>query len=376
MPLKIAIVSQAYRPAVGGVTEHVHGTAAALRGRGHRVTVITSRMNGSHANGNGHETDVVRLGRNFTLLYNGADNNITLGLGLHGAMRGHLERGAFDVVHVHCPLSPSLPMLAIRSARQPVVGTFHSVSVSDRVFRVFRPILRPFYDRLSRVIAVSEPARAEVLRNFPGPITIVPNGVDLARFRRGVDPLPEFAGSIPNVLFVGRFDPRKGLPELMQACELLRSEGLDFRLILVGEGRLRGHLERAARRFPQDRVVFAGQVEHEGLPRYYASADLFCTPARGSESFGLVLLEAMAHGVPVVATDIPGYRSVVTHDREALLVPPRNAVALAGAIRSLLRDPERRQRLGTEGIRTAARYGWESIAERLEEIYLEVIEQS
>lgn len=376
MPLNIAVVTQAYRPAVGGVTEHVHGTASALRARGHRVTVITSGQGRSYGDRNGHEKDIVRLGRNFTLLYNGADNNITLGLGLHGALRTQFERGAFDVVHVHCPLSPSLPILAIRSARQPVVGTFHSVSVSDRVFRVFRPILRPFYDRLDHVIAVSEPARAEVLRNFPGPITIVPNGVDLARFRRGVDPLPQFAGAIPNLLFVGRFDPRKGLPELMRACASLRDEGLDFRLILVGDGRLRRSLERAARRFPPGRVVFEGQVEHERLPRYYASADVFCTPALGSESFGLVLLEAMAQGVPIVATDIPGYRSVVTHESEALLVPPRDPDALARALGSLLRDPARRERLGAAGIRTAARYGWDSIAERLEAIYLEVIGRS
>jgi phosphatidylinositol alpha-mannosyltransferase len=376
MPLNIAIVTQAYRPAVGGVTEHVHGTASALRARGHRVTVITSGQGRSYGDRNGHEKDVVRLGRNFTVLYNGADNNITLGLGLHGALRAQLERGAFDVVHVHCPLSPSLPMLAIRSARQPVVGTFHSVSVSDRVFRVFRPILRPYYDRLDHVIAVSEPARAEVLRNFPGPISIVPNGVDLARFRRGVDPLPQFAGAIPNLLFVGRFDPRKGLPELMLACAALRDEGLDFRLILVGDGRLRRSLERAARRFPPGRVVFEGQVEHERLPRYYASADVFCTPARGSESFGLVLLEAMAQGVPIVATDIPGYRSVVTHEGEALLVPPRDPGALARALGSLLRDPARRERLGAAGLRTAARYGWDSIAERLEAIYLEVVGRS
>lgn len=376
MPLNIAIVTQAYRPAVGGVTEHVHGTASALRERGHQVTVITSGQGRSYRHRNGHEKDVVRLGRNFTLLYNGADNNITLGLGLHGALRTQLERGAFDVVHVHCPLSPSLPMLAIRSARQPVVGTFHSVSVSDRVFRVFRPILRPYYDKLDHVIAVSEPARAEVLRNFPGPITIVPNGVDLARFRCGVDPLPQFADAIPNLLFVGRFDPRKGLPELMRACASLRDEGLDFRLILVGDGRLRRSLERAARRFPPGRVVFEGQVEHDRLPRYYASADVFCTPARGSESFGLVLLEAMAQGIPIVATDIPGYRSVVTHESEALLVPPRDPDALARALGSLLRDPARRERLGAAGLRTAARYGWDSIAERLEAIYLEVIGRS
>lgn len=369
MPLRIAVVTQAYHPAVGGVTEHVDGTAAALRARGHQVTVITSR----HARTNGHEANVVRLGRNFTVLYNGADNNITLGLGLESALRAELERGRYDLVHVHCPLSPSLPMLAIRSARQPVVGTFHSVSESDFAFRLFRPILLPFFERLDHVIAVSEPARADVLRNFQGPISVVPNGVDLARFRPDVAPIPRFNDSIPNLLFVGRFDPRKGLPDLLQACALVAQRGALFRLILVGDGRLRPRLVRLARRLLPGRVVFEGQVPHARLPQYYATADIFCSPARGAESFGLVLLESMALGVPIVATDIPGYRSVMTHEGEGLLVPPRDPMALAGALGRLLEDPELRTRLGAQGTRTAARFGWGRVAEELEEIYYSVL---
>lgn len=367
--LRIGIVTQAYHPTVGGVTQHVDGIAAALRALGHRITVITSR----HPGTNGAEPGVFRLGRNFTFLYNGAANNIALGLGLEGALREHLEREAYDVVHVHCPLSPSLPMLALRAARQPVVGTFHSVSESHAAFRIFRPILLPYFERLAHVIAVSEAARADVLRNFSGPISVVPNGVDLARFRPGVLPIARYAGGPPNILFVGRFDPRKGLPELLDACERLAARGIDFRLMLVGDGRLKRGLARRARRRLGARVVFEGQVPHERLPQYYATADLFCSPARGSESFGLVLLEAMALGVPVVASDIPGYRSVVAHGSEGLLVPPRDPEALAEALAALLRDPARRARMGAHGVRTAARFGWERVARDLERIYLSVL---
>jgi phosphatidylinositol alpha-mannosyltransferase len=367
--LRIGVVTQAYHPAVGGVTEHVDGTAAALRARGHHVTIITSRHGRDAVTG----TDVVRIGRNFTLLYNGADNNITLGLGLERALREEFERGSYDVVHVHCPLSPSLPMLAIRSARRPVIGTFHSVSASDFAFRLFRPILLPYFERLDHIVAVSEAARAEVLRNFNGPISVVPNGVDLARFRPEVAPIPRYRDGIPNLLYVGRFDPRKGLPELLEACSRLATEGVSFRLILVGDGRLRPALIRMARRELPGRVVFEGRVPHARLPQYYATADLFCSPARGSESFGLVLLEAMALGVPIIASDIPGYRSVVTHDQEGLLVPPRQPEALARAIGALLRDPARRARLGAQGVRTASRYGWERVAEELERIYFSVL---
>lgn len=369
MRLKIAIVTQAYHPVVGGVTQHVEGTAAALRARGHEVTVVTSR----HAGTNGHEPGVFRIGRNFTLLYNGADNHIALGLGLLGSLRRHFDDGAYDVVHVHCPLSPSLPMLAIRAARQPVVGTFHSVSESHMAFTVFRPILLPYFERLAHVIAVSEAARADVLRSFARPISVVPNGVDLARFHPGVPPIARFTDGRPNLLFVGRFDPRKGLPELLRACALLAKEGADFRLILVGDGRLGPELRRFAERSLPGRVVFEGQVEHERLPAYYATADLFCSPARGSESFGLVLLEAMALGVPVVATGIPGYRCVVTDGVEGLLVPPRDPAALAAALGALLRDPALRERMGAQGTRTAAGFGWERVAEELERIYLAAI---
>jgi phosphatidylinositol alpha-mannosyltransferase len=368
-PLRIAVVTQAYHPAVGGVTEHVDGTAAALRARGHHVTVITS----AHGRAAGDEPGVVRVGRNFTLLYNGADNNITLGLGLMGALRRHLADGRYDVVHVHCPLSPSLPMLAIRASRQPVVGTFHSVSDSHLAFRLFRPILLPYYRRLDCVIAVSEAARADVLQNFPGPITIVPNGVDTARFQSGVAPLRRYSAGVPTILYVGRFDPRKGLPELIEACGRLADEGLGFRLILVGDGRLRPALTRLAERRIPGRVVFEGQVPHASLPQYYATADVFCSPARGSESFGLVLLEAMAVGVPVVASDIPGYRTVLTHGSEGILVPPRDPAALARALGLLLRDPALRESLGAAGARTAAGYSWDRVAGELEGIYFSVL---
>ena len=371
MRLKIAMVTQAYHPTVGGVTQHVDGTATALRARGHRVTVVTSRHAG--ASPNGGEPGVFRMGRNFTLLYNGADNNITLGLGLERTLKEHLDRERYDVVHVHCPLSPSLPMLAIRAARQPVVGTFHSVSDSHAPFRIFRAILRPYFDRLAHVIAVSEAARNDVLRVFSRSISVVPNGVDLARFRPGVPPVARYAGGPPNILFVGRFDPRKGLPELLQACAALAARGLDFRLILVGDGRLKPRLERLARRSLPGRVIFEGQVPHESLPQYYATADVFCSPARGAESFGLVLLEAMALGVPVVATDIPGYRCVVTHGREGLLVPPRDPASLAAALETMLRDRELRAGMGARGVRTASRFGWDQVASDLERIYHSVV---
>jgi phosphatidylinositol alpha-mannosyltransferase len=380
MPLRIAIVSQAYHPAVGGVTEHVDGTARALRARGHEVTIVTSRFGspGEPAAASSDGVRVVRLGRNFVIPFNGAENNLAVGWDLGSRLAAIFAPGgrpAFDVVHVHCPISPFLPLLAIDAARAagiPLVGTFHTASDGDAVIRIFRAPLRRFVARLSRVIAVSEAAREYAARHFPAPMTVIPNGVDLERFRPGEPRLARYDDGVPNILFVGRFDPRKGLPELLLACERLARDGRAFRVVLVGDGRLRGVAERMAGGTLRGRVHFEGRVPHDRLPSYYATADVFCSPARGGESFGMVLLEAMALGVPVLATDLPGHRSVVTPGHDGVLVPRRDAAALAAALAGLLDDPGERRRLGANGLRSAARFGWKEIAERLETVYRSV----
>jgi phosphatidylinositol alpha-mannosyltransferase len=226
---------------------------------------------------------------------------------------------------------------------------------------------------MKRVVAVSEAARQEVTRHFPGPVAVVPNGVDLARFRPGLRRLERYDDGTPNILFVGRFDPRKGLPDLLAACRLLAREGLSFRLILAGDGALRRTVERMATGALRGRVHFEGRVRHDRLPRYYATADVFCSPALGGESFGLVLLEAMAAGAPVVATDISGYRCVVTNGVDGLLLPPRDPAALADALRALLLSPDRRAGLTARGVATASRYGWDRIARDLEAVYGEAM---
>ena len=392
MAIRIGILSQAYHPAVGGVTEHVDATAAALRQRGHEVTVITAGFSerewrGYTGNGNGHANvaataadaappsddsrphRVLRIGRNLAVPYNGAENNLTVGLGLRDKLQDILDRERFDLLHLHCPVSPVLPLLALRIARQPIVGTFHSTVTSDLAFRLFRRALLPSYRRIDKILAVSEEARSCVLRHFPGPVEILPNGVSPDRFRPGLKRLERFDDGIPNILFVGRFDPRKGLPELMSACDALARDSVPFRLIVVGDGALRRRIEVMAQGALEGRVHFEGRVSNDRLPRYYASADVFCSPARGGESFGIVLLEAMASGVPIVATDLPGYRTVLTPGVEGLAVPPRDPASLRRALQTLLSRPELRKEMGGRGIETSRRFAWPAIVERLETIY-------
>ncbi|HET9940762.1 MAG TPA: glycosyltransferase [Candidatus Eisenbacteria bacterium] len=362
MRLRIGIVSQAYLPTLGGVTEHVDATAKGLRRRGHDVTVVTSGIPGRPR----FEPGTVRVGHNIVLPYNGAQNDMTVGFDLPERLGALFDERRFDVIHVHCPVAPVLPLLTLRLARVPVVGTFHSVS-SDLPYRLFGGLLRPLYRRIDHRLAVSTVARDYIQRHFPGAVEVLPNGVDLDRFRPRA---PRGDDRVPTILFVGRLDPRKGLPDLIDACARL---DVPFRLVVVGDGPLRAPMERRAHRMLDGRVEFAGRVEQDELPDYYAASDVFCTPARSGESFGLVLLEAMATGVPIVATSLPGYRTVLTPEREGILVEPRDSRAMALALRRLLLDPRLRARMGAHGVETARRYGWDGIVERLEEVYASLL---
>jgi phosphatidylinositol alpha-mannosyltransferase len=291
---------------------------------------------------------------------------MTVGFDLPERLGAVFEERRFDVIHVHCPVAPVLPLLTLRLARVPVVGTFHSVS-SDLPYRLFGGLLRPLYQRIDHRLAVSTVARDYIQRHFPGPVEVLANGVDLDRFRPR---MPRGEEGVPTILFVGRLDPRKGLPDLIDACARL---DVPFRLVVVGDGPLRARMERKAHRALDGRVEFVGRVEQDELPGYYAASDVFCTPARSGESFGLVLLEAMATGIPIVATSLPGYRTVLTPEREGILVEPRDPDTMAFGLRRLLLDPRLRAKMGAHGVETARRYGWDGIVERLEQVYASLL---
>jgi len=205
----------------------------------------------------------------------------------------------------------------------------------------------------------------------------VPNGIDTGRFRPGTAPLQELrAPGRKTVLFVGRLEQRKGLPTLLDAYARLRRVRDDVRLVVVGEGAMRWGYERYVESEGIPDVLFCGHVEADRLPRCYASADVFCSPALRGESFGIVLLEAMSSGVPVIASGIDGFRQVVTHDRDGLLVAPGETEALAGALASLLDDAPRRRRLAEAGRRTAQRYDWSHVVDTVLDVYTEARERS
>jgi phosphatidylinositol alpha-mannosyltransferase len=365
--MKVALVSQSYHPRPGGVTEHVHHTAVELRRRGHDVTIITANFDTRSRT----EPGVVRIGRNVLVPINGAWVNMTVGRRLADQMGTLLRALNPDVIHTHCPLVPTLPLIALRVAppRTHIVGTFHAAADRSPGYQFFQKGLARYAERLDTRIAVSEAALRLAHSYFPGPYEMLPNGVDNRRFSPRVEPIERYRDGSFNILFVGRMDKRKGLKYLFHAAKYVRKAipGRKLRLLVVGDNGLRRHL---LPRVPRDvEVVFTGVVDKDVLPRYFASGDVFCSPAVDRESFGIVLLEAMASGIPVIGTGIPGYLTILKDRWNSLVVKPRDPHALANAIVEALSDERLRWTLRSNGVNFARAYAWSRIVDQLEAIY-------
>lgn len=367
--MRIGIVTEYYEPSVGGIQEHVRHFSCEVRRLGHAATVVTSEMPdvapGPRPAPSPDAPEVIRIGRSFPVYNNGGVGRVTGGARVSGAMRELLRSEGFDVIHVHAPLTPVLPLLAIHHATGPVVGTFHSHFEPGLGFRLARPILQRYLDRLDAAVAVSRACLSALDGRLRGEFRIVPNGVDAERFGRGRR-RPELDDGRLNVLWVGRIEPRNGLDRMLAAFGEVRRT-VDARLLVVGDGPL---LPRYRARVPAElapHVVFAGRIVDE-RPDWYASADVYCAPTRIA-SFGVTLLEAMAAGVPVLASDIDGFREVLHHGREGELLPGDDPRAWARAILRLAEDPARAAAYGAAGRRTAQRYAWPAVAREVIGVY-------
>jgi phosphatidylinositol alpha-mannosyltransferase len=370
--VKIGIVSQSYYPRYGGVTEHVHHTAQELRRRGHDVTIVTSHFRRGEAS---HADGVVRIGHNLLIPFNGAFVDLAIGFRLKSQLRALFRAHDFDLVHTHAPLVPTLPLMAVQAASCAQVGTFHTTGGPSRMLDLARRFLAPVVDRLDARIAVSETAREFAARYFPGTYHVIPNGVDVQRFHPDVAPFESWRErDVVNLLFVGRLDPRKGVHLLIAAMpEVVRRARRPVRLLIVGDSYLRARLEASVPASVRDRVHFLGHVPSHDLPRWYATGDVFVSPASGNESFGIVLVEAMAAGRAVVASDIPGYRSVVIPGENGVVFPPGNVAALADTLVALVDEPARRCALAERGRARSLEFSWPRVTDRIEAVYREVM---
>ena len=343
----------------GGVQVQVRELAERLRSRGHDVMVLAPARRPPA------EPYVVGVGRPVDIPYNASNAPIDPRPWSRGKIRDVLRAFAPDVVHAHQPTAPSTGMWATLEARAPVVGTFHSGATRARLYDLAAPLIRRVARRLAIRIAVSERAAAFERSRIGGPFEIIPNGVDTAAFA-GAGPADLGAGT--KLLFVGRLDERKGFPVAVEAFRRLVATREDLLLVVAGDGPQRDVVDRLPAGH-RERVRMLGTVAHAELPAVAAACDLYLGPATGGESFGVVLVEAMAAGLPVIASDIPGYDEVVRQGIDGLLVPPRDPAALAAAAGRVLGDPALAERLVAAGRDRAATYDWSVVVERLEDAY-------
>lgn len=348
----------------GGVASHVRDLAIELDRRGHQVSVLAPGEDASAA-----QPFVTLVGRAMPVPNNGSVARVAFGPVSASRTRRWIREGEFDVLHVHNPYSPSLGMLACWAAMGPIVGTFHTAMEGrSRLMSAGFGLLQATLEKVRARIAVSEMARRTIVEHLGGDAVLIPNGVRVASFV-GARPLPGWPGDGGSLAFLGRIDePRKGLAVLLDAFPAVAAARPGVRLLVAGPGdqddmlaRLPAHLHES--------VVFLGRVSEEDKARALASADVYVAPHTGGESFGIVLLEAMATGTPVLASDLVAFSHVLEGGRSGVLVPVGDAAALAAAAVDLLGSPQRRSELAELGRDRAAQFDWEPIVTRIEAVY-------
>lgn len=366
--MRIGLVCPYSLDTPGGVQNHVKDLAEALIDRGHDVSVLApteSTVLPSY---------VVPAGRAIAVPYNGSVARVAFGPVVAARVRRWLREGDFDVLHLHEPAAPSLSLLALWAAECPVVATFHTSNVRSRALSASASILRPSLEKISARIAVSEYARDTLVNHVGGEPVVIPNGVYVDRFV-DAEPRPEWSGKAGTIAFVGRLDePRKGFPLLATAFGPLASARPGLRLLVVGGGDVEGARSLVPGEV-RDQVTFLGRVNDADKAAALKTADIYVAPNTGGESFGIILVEAMAAGATVVASDIPAFDKLLGDGRYGVLFRSEAADDLAGKVSALLDDPGRRSSLNDEARTAARRYDWSSVADQILHVYETVVAQ-
>ena len=367
--MKVALVSPYDFASHGGVVAHVTSLSRQLETMGHDVRILAPASSPKTLG----LDNLIAVGRPVPVPSGGSIARISLSVWREHRVKAILKEEAFDVIHLHEPLAPVLPLTVLHASNAVNVGTFHAFHGSGRMYRFSRRIISRWFNKLDGRIAVSNAALKFVSKSFPGDYRIIPNGIDVDFLSEEVPPFDAFNDGKLNILFVGRLEKRKGLKYLLQAFSRLKWEYPNLRLIVVGAGNPGKDSYRImAERNLQD-VVFVGRVSEEAKRRYYRTADIFCAPNTGKESFGIILGEAMASGRPIVASNIDGFAEVMTDGQEGFLVPPKNDEALALALKRLIDTPELRRKMAERGRLSVQRFRWNRVATQVVDCYEEAI---
>lgn len=366
--MRIALVSPYDWSVPGGVNRHISSLALNFMRAGHDPEIIAPSSkplpSGSH--------HVRVIGESVIgLPASGSVANVCMSYDMGPKVSRLFKREKYDIVHIHEPFMPLLPFQFMRFSNATNVATFHATrDGGSRVYAYTKFLIRPHWPKIHARVCVSRTSLRMISRYFADRYQIIPNGIDYSYYAAEAPPIPDLMDGRRNILFVGRQETRKGLPYLLEAYRELKRDMLDTRLIIVGpDGGLRGACLRYVEQHQLKDVHFVGYVSDEDLPRYYRSADVFCAPNTGHESFGIILLEAMAASAPIVASDISGFREVLTNGEHGVLVPPKNSSALASALKTLLNDADRRDSMATSGSEHARKFAWEEVSSQVLSLY-------
>jgi phosphatidylinositol alpha-mannosyltransferase len=365
--MKIALVSPYDLSVPGGVNSHIHHLSDHFTALGHDVRLIAPASDLTNIRPN-----AIVVGRPASIPAGGSIARMSMSPRLANPVKRVLEEEQFDVVHVHEPLVSFMTIQFLRFSTAINVATFHAARESGaRLYTYTRRLLRSAFRRLDGKIAVSQAASSLIQPHFPGYYNIIPNGVSVDFFAAPVPHIAELDDGMFNILSVGRLEKRKGQRYLLRAFARVKALRPQTRLILVG-----GYGERTLHtyeRWVRDNglrdVVFAGYVSDADLPRYHQTANVFCAPNTGNESQGIVLLEAMAAGCPVIASNIDGFAGVITHGVDGVLVRPKDSDAIADAILDAIDNPERLREISAQGSERAQFFNWDRVAQRVLSYY-------
>jgi phosphatidyl-myo-inositol alpha-mannosyltransferase len=368
--MRIGLVCPYVWDVPGGVAYHVRDLAETLRGLGHHVEVLAP------AEREDSLTDpwITYAGRTVPVPYNGSMASLQFGPVTAARVRRWLREGGFDVVHVHEPASPSVSLLVCMMAEGPIVATFHAATTRSRWLAAVGPWTRPWLEKIAGRIAVSDFARRVQVEHLGGDAVIIPNGVHVGVFASGPS-LPGHARGVdgPTVGFLGRYDePRKGLPVLLEAMRGVVRAHPGARLLVAGRGDA-DDLRRLVGEDLRPHVALLGELSEQDKAAFLRSVDVYCAPNLLGESFGIVLVEALAAGAPVVASDLDAFAAVLDGGEAGVLVPRGDAAALGRALGDLLADGPRRAELSDRGRQVAAAYDWQVLTRRVLAVYETVV---
>lgn len=367
--MKIGIVSEYYYPSLGGITEHVHHFALEAHHLGHEPVIITSNA-GKDMSMADHPVEVIKLGRSLPIYSNGSIARVTVGFGLARKVKELLRSEKFDVIHIHSPLVPTLPLIFQRHSDTVTVGTFHTQFDFSGDLSILKKFVQIYFDGLDGRIAVSNLCIESMGRYFKGDYRIIPNGVDIDKFHPACEKVHKFNDGKINIFFLSRLEPRNGLGFLIEAFAKIRTRRNDCRLIIGGGGPLMGHYKSLVPREVQGDVHFVGEILGS-RPSFYATADIFCFPTTRA-SFGITVLEAMAAGKPVVAFTLPAYRQIIKAADEGVLCGAPDANNLADALMGLLDSADTRTHMGIRARARAETFSWNNVARQVLGYYEEL----